>query len=166
MNRLFTTFLFFSLAFHAITQRIAAIPGEYTYEEKIGLHSDGVPTVIGNNHYWPRDPLADTTVLHKLCLNAAHGAFLERDTSMSSVYINVMRFEWAGKWELSGDSLVVIFDHLITFYPFSLQGLPLTEVESLQKPLVMVYLVDEAERLIHTAGRKEYEFWDFEKNGS
>jgi hypothetical protein len=159
--------LLFLRVFHASAQYPETIPGEYVLVERIGLHSDGLPATVGNNSYLPRDPYADTTVFHKLCLNSTHGAFLERDTSFSNLYISYGAYKWIGNWELKEDSLLVTFDKLVVFYPFSISGTSSTIiVEKLSPPFVMLYRVGERENLVYLTGRKDYEFWDFEKKDS
>lgn len=167
MKKLIISKTYFFLLFAVAAQRNETIPGEYLFSEKIGVHSDGVPTTVGNNNYLPRDPYADTAVFHKLCLNSTHGAFLERDTSFSNLYTSYSAYHWIGNWELKGDSLLVTFDNLAAFYPFSISGTSSTIiVEKLSPPFVLIYRIGERENLIYLTGRKDYEFWDFEKKYS
>lgn len=158
---LIINFFFFQIL-NGMTQ-ILTIPGEYIYEEKIGLHSDGVPTTFGNLSYLPREPIVDTIVLHKLCLNDTHGAFLERDSSFNTVFVNLFDYEWIGNWQLNGDSLIVVFDKLIHCFPFSLSNLPATEVENLSEPLVMIYSINKSDDSIYLIRSQDYGSWDFQK---
>ncbi len=137
--------LFFLQLPDAKSQRMETIPGTYTFEEEIGIHYYAMP----QSTYASTPKYADTTVLHNLCLNATHGAFLERDTSLSIYSIDVIRDQWIGNWQLNNDSLIITLDHRISFYPFSIQGSPSTIVEKLPEPIIMVLLVDEFESVIY-----------------
>ena len=126
-------FFFFQIL-NGMTQ-ILTIPGEYIYEEKIGLHSDGVPTMLGNLSYLPGEPIVDTIDLHKLCLNDTHGAFLERDSSFNTVFVNLFDYEWIGNWQLNGDSLIVVFDNLFIVFLFHFRIYPQQKLKIFQSLL-------------------------------
>ncbi len=153
--------MFFFCLLHVTAQKAGTIPGEYVFKEEIGVHFLDIPSTIGNNKYSSRPGFADTTVIHRLCLNSTYGAFLERDTSFSTIYISKGYYQWSGNWQLNGDSLTVILDHLIILYPFSLAGLSSIVVEELPESIVMIGQVDE--KNLYIAQRKEYEFWNFQK---
>lgn len=164
MKNVLAAAFFWGCFLHGAAQTNATIPGEYIFREELGLHSDGIPTRLGNLSYFPREPLADTTVLHKLCLNDTHGAFMERDTSMHFLYINIASYQWVGRWELYNDSLLVVtFDRLVAFYPFSISGGSSITIEKLIEPLVLTYSIADTDSNIYLSRGKDEGFWDFRK---
>ncbi len=155
MNRLFILNLFFFCLFGVRAQIVETIPGEYTFREELGIHAYGPTGSFGNLSYCFPLTYTDTVVAHKLCLNENHGAFFERDTIINSFSRFPPRQEYLGDWSLSGDSLIVTFDHLLTFWPFNIPGSPSTVAEELPEPIVMSYSLGEIEGVIYWLYRKD-----------